>query len=105
VLDLSKSGLSNSTIQKITTVLIRYSQIERVILYGSRAKGNFREGSDIDLAAVCPESTFTDLLKIHGELDDLLLPYNIDFSIIHQIENPDLISHIERIGINFYLRD
>ncbi len=42
------------------------------------------------------------LLKIENELDDLLLPYKIDLSIYNQIENTDLIAHIQRAGIVFY---
>ncbi len=42
------------------------------------------------------------LLKIENELDDLLLPYKIDLSIFHKIEDLDLIEHINRVGIVFY---
>ena len=42
-------GLTDETITKINTVFVKYSEIEEVVLYGSRAKGNYREGSDIDL--------------------------------------------------------
>jgi len=61
-----------------------------VILYGSRARGNYRNGSDIDLALVGKELDLTTLFKVETELDDLLLPYKIDLSIHHKIENPDL---------------
>ena len=95
-------GLTAGTIEKITGVFARYPQIEQVILYGSRAKGNYRNGSDIDLTIQGEEVTYSQLLSIENALDDLLLPYKIDLSLLRQIDNPDLIDHIKRIGIVFY---
>lgn len=79
-----------------------HPHIEQVILYGSRAKGNYRNGSDIDLTIKGEAVTLSQLLKIENELDDLLLPYKIDLSLLHQINDPDLIDHIRRLGIVFY---
>ena len=84
------------------SIFAEYPAIDKVILYGSRAKGNYREGSDIDLTIVGQNLDLNLLTKIENKLDDLLLPYNIDLSILHKIENPDLIEHIERVGIIFY---
>ena len=97
----NKFGLTKNTIQLIQSVFSKYSQIEKVILYGSRAKGNFKAGSDIDLTIVAPKLTTTELLKIENDLDNLMLPYKIDLSLLHQIENPDLVEHIKRIGVEF----
>lgn len=91
-------GLSESTVIKITAVFKKFNGIDRVVVYGSRAKGNFRPGSDIDLTIVGPSLTSTDLSRIAAALDELDLPYKIDLSLKHQIENPDLIDHIDRIG-------
>ncbi|NVO12037.1 MAG: nucleotidyltransferase domain-containing protein [Bacteroidales bacterium] len=97
-----KHGLKESYIQQIQSVFAEYPAIEKAILYGSRAKGNYREGSDIDLSLVGQTLDFNLLIKIENKLDDLLLPYNIDLSILHKIENPELIDHIERVGVIFY---
>jgi nucleotidyltransferase substrate binding protein (TIGR01987 family) len=78
------------------------SQIEAVILYGSRAKDNFKPGSDIDLTLIGNELNLTVLNKISLELDDLLLPYTFDLSLYHHIKQPDLIDHIQRVGKVFY---
>ena len=91
-------GLKDSDRQKINSVLVKYPAVEQVIIYGSRAKGNYRNGSDIDLTLLGEELDLTTLLRIETELDDLLLPYKIDLSIFHKIENPDLVEHIERVG-------
>jgi predicted nucleotidyltransferase len=97
-----KYGLKESYIQQIQSVFAEYPAIEKVILYGSRAKGNYRKSSDIDLSLVGQTLDFNLLIKIENKLDDLLLPYNIDLSILHKIENPELIEHIERVGMIFY---
>ncbi len=95
-------GLKDKTISVLNTVFAQYTSIEQVLLYGSRAKGNFRNGSDIDLTLVGTQINLTDLLKIENEIDDLLLPYCVDLSQFHTISNPDLIAHIERVGKVFY---
>ena len=95
-------GLKESHIKKIQSVFANYSAINRVILYGSRAKGNYQNSSDIDLSLVGEDLDLTTLLKIENELDDLLLAYNIDLSVYHLIENQDLSDHINRVGTVFY---
>ncbi|ABQ25338.1 nucleotidyltransferase domain-containing protein [Geotalea uraniireducens] len=97
-----KYGLKQTTIEKINGVFAAHPQIEQVILYGSRAKGNYRNGSDIDLTIRGKGVTLSQLLKIETELDDLLLPYKIDLSLLHQIDDPGFIDHIQRVGIVFY---
>lgn len=91
-------GLSTEDINKIKEVIVRFPEIERVIIYGSRAKGNYKPSSDIDLTLVGEKLTLTLLQTLENEIDDLLLPYKFDISIFHQISNPDLIAHIERVG-------
>ncbi len=96
-------GLSEATIQKICATLGRYPQVEQAILYGSRAKGSYKNGSDIDLTLRGSSGLTLHLLyKILNDLDDLLLPYTIDLSIYDQIDDPDLIEHIQRVGVTFY---
>ncbi len=102
--DLSKTGLSQETIDKIRGVFQKYPKIEQVILYGSRAKGNYQNGSDIDLTVVGDNLDSSQLMKIENELDDLLLPYTIDLCLFGEIQNSALIEHIERVGTDFYQR-
>ncbi len=92
-------GLTEKTQKQILDVFRKYPQIKKVILYGSRAKGNYKTGSDIDLTLDAPEMSLSELLKIENELDDLLLPYKIDLSLLHHIDNKDLIEHIQRVGL------
>ncbi|MDF1571946.1 MAG: nucleotidyltransferase domain-containing protein [Bacteroidales bacterium] len=97
-------GLDKKDIEKILELLSKYPEIEKAIIYGSRAKGNYRDGSDIDLSLVGENLDLNTLLKIEHQVDDLLLPYKLDISLFHNIENNDLIDHIERVGIIFYTK-
>lgn len=99
-----KFGLKESTIAKINGVFSSVPEIEQVILYGSRAMGTYRNGSDIDLTIKGAAVTHSQLLRIENLLDDLLLPYTIDLSLLHQIDNKDLLDHIRRVGVVFYDR-
>jgi uncharacterized protein len=95
-------GLSESVIAKINTVLAHYPQVVEARLYGSRAKGNFHPGSDIDLTMLGDQLTRQHLLRIESEIDELSLPYKIDLSLFRQIDNSELIAHIDRVGMTFY---
>lgn len=97
----SRFGLSQEVIDKIKSVINKYPQVQRCIVYGSRAKGNFKPGSDIDLTLEAPSMTLSELLKLESEIDDLLLPYKVDLSLKHQIDNQELLEHIERVGQEF----
>ena len=97
-------GLPPMAVEKICGILAGHPQVEKAVLYGSRAKGNYKNGSDIDLTLVGDGLGFDELLKIMGELDDLLLPYTIDLSLFHRIDHEGLRAHIQRVGQEFYLR-
>jgi predicted nucleotidyltransferase len=99
-----KYGLTDTTIAKIHGVFARFPEIEKAVLYGSRAKGNFKRGSDIDLT-LFGETLTPDLRsQIAWELDELLLPYTIDLSLFHELNHAELRQHIERVGMVFYER-
>ena len=91
-------GLSKQAIRDIKSTLAKYPQVTQAILYGSRAKGNFRAGSDIDLTLKGTELTLEILCKIENDLDDLLLPYKIDLSIYSKITDQAVLEHIDRVG-------
>lgn len=77
----SHYGLSSITVDKIMAILEQHPKVAQAILYGSRAKGNYREGSDIDLTLVGTDLDYAELGQIENELDDLLLPYTFDLSL------------------------
>ena len=100
----TKFGLKQKTIDLINSVFAKYPQIEKVILYGSRAKGNFKTGSDIDLTMVGDDLTTQIQMDVFDELDELMLPYKMDLSIFAKLNNENLREHIERVGVVFYKR-
>jgi predicted nucleotidyltransferase len=99
-----KFGLKEQTINKIIKVFQSFPEIEQVILYGSRAKGTNKPGSDIDLTIKGKNLNLQLINKIDLELDDLLLPYTFDLSIYNQIDNNELLEHIKRVGKDFYIK-
>lgn len=97
-----KYGLKADYIQSIQNVLSAFTEVDKAILYGSRAKGNFKPASDIDLTLTGDNIDLSLLYKIDDRLDDLLLPYTFDLSVFSRISNPDLVEHINRVGQVFY---
>ena len=91
-------GLLASDMQKLESVFVAESNWSEVILYGSRAKGTHRPGSDIDLTLKGASLTLGWLLDLSVKIDDLLLPYTVDLSIYDHIDNADLRDHIQRVG-------
>jgi uncharacterized protein len=95
-------GLSEATVKKIQDVLAGFPQVEKAVLYGSRAKGTFKPGSDIDLTLFGSELSFSLLARIDVALDDLLLPYEMDLSVFNDLKHPALLDHIRRVGVVLY---
>lgn len=97
-------GLSEQTIKRINSVFARHPGVEKVVLYGSRAKGTHKPGSDIDLTLYGTGIAQREKNRILDELDALDLPYSIDISVFDQLSHIQLREHIERVGVVFYAR-
>ena len=97
-------GLPPAAVEKIRGVLAAHPRVERAVIYGSRAKGNQKPGSDIDLALIGDGLDYRELLGIQDELDELLLPYMIDLSLLDRIRHAGLREHIQRVGREFFRR-
>ena len=95
-------GLTENNLAQIKLVLKQFGEIEQAYLYGSRAKGNYKPASDIDLVLKGRQLNLRQLSNISLQLDDLLLPYKFDIAIYHQIDNDDLLDHINRVGVDLY---
>jgi len=100
-----KYGLTQTTVEKICAVFARFPAVEKAVLYGSRAKGNFKLGSDIDLTLYGEALSYDLCSAIALELDDLLLPYTIDLSVFDMLKTASLLEHIQRVGVVFYERE
>lgn len=97
-------GLNDKTLTNICQILAQFPQVEKAILYGSRAKGNYRPGSDIDLTLIGDMLDINALGNIAGKLDESSIPYQVDLSILHQLHHAGLREHIDRVGVVFYQR-
>ncbi|MDO5054256.1 nucleotidyltransferase domain-containing protein [Pasteurella oralis] len=102
---MEKFGLSQRNIKIIIDILAKYPEIESAIIYGSRAKGNYRIGSDIDLTFKGKNLTDKTLSRIWHDLDDSDSPYLFDLSIYHHLTHQPFIDHIDRVGKIFYQRE
>jgi len=97
------SGLSEGDIKTITAVLKKFPTVEAAFLYGSRAMGTFRKGSDIDIALKGEQLSADTCSRIHFELEEeTLLPYFFDITHYASLENQNLKDHIDRVGVVLY---
>lgn len=93
-------GLPDHVIEKLKAVFTADPRVQKVWLYGSRALGKERTGSDIDLCIEGQALRVDDLFAIEVRIDDLLLPWKVDLSLMHKIDSPALLEHIQRAGID-----
>lgn len=91
-------GLRVEIIDKIVQTIKKNLKIQKIILFGSRAKGAYKKGSDIDISIVSEDLSLKELNQLKVMLDDLMLPYKIDLLDYGRISNNDLKEHINRVG-------
>lgn len=97
-------GLSETTRATIRRILEQHPKVEKAVIYGSRAKGNYKNGSDIDLTLIGDALDYKTLSDIAGELDDSQIPQTVDLSIYAKLNHAKLREHIDRVGVVFYER-
>lgn len=100
--ELVKYGLSQWTINDLIGVFRKHPKISKVIIFGSRAKGNYRPGSDIDLAVEGSSIDFKELMSIRADIDDLGLLYMVDVIDYNKKRDTPIGEHIDRVGKVFY---
>lgn len=95
------SGLSQAELVVILHVLAKEPSVHEAVLFGSRAKGTFSVGSDVDLAVKgCSED---DAGRLSAQLnEETVLPYFFDVVVYETIQSQDLIEHIDRVGVKIY---
>ena len=96
------TGLSVRDINCIHEIFKKYPSVKSVFLFGSRAKGNFKKGSDVDLVILNSEVKTNDLLQLKNDFEESSLPYKIDLIDFKDLNHPEMKAHIERAGIEFY---
>ncbi len=90
-------GIPWSQQQSLMDLLIQQADVDAVWLFGSRAMGRERPGSDIDLCVDAADLSHADRLRLMAAIDDLLLPWTVDLALRHELP-PDLLSHVQRVG-------
>ncbi|MBI4126889.1 MAG: nucleotidyltransferase domain-containing protein [Deltaproteobacteria bacterium] len=93
------AGIAPEHLEKIRSIFRKYPNIQQVILFGSRAKGTQREGSDIDLALKGKKLDSRLLTQIELDYDAFYLPWKLDVILYDTIENADLKDHVDRVGV------
>jgi uncharacterized protein len=98
-------GLSEKVLDQIVGVFAHFPELEKAVLFGSRAKGTHKRGSDIDISLVGSALDWRKVGEIYDELDDLMLPYRFSLIVFDKHTDPDVAAHIERVGIPLFLRE
>ena len=101
----TQHGLTLSTVARIQQVLADFLEVEQGVLFGSRAKGTQKPGSDIDLALVGSNLDWRTVGRIHSALDDLPIPYRFSLVIFGEKLDRDVAAHIRRVGIPIFERE
>jgi uncharacterized protein len=103
--ELNEFGLSDESMKWILRVIKVFPEIDEVIIFGSRAKGTNKPGSDIDFA-IKGNFPYNYPEKLRNMLEEgLYLPYFFDVLDYAKISNPDLKEHIDKVGKKFYSKN
>ena len=94
-----QTGLSPEKLRTIRHTIGADSRVRRLVLFGSRAKGNWREGSDIDLAVTGVGLEHADASRWADLLEEELFPWSVDVVLLNNSTDPALREHIERVGV------
>lgn len=95
-------GLSDTVVKELQDIFSHHKNIQKVLIFGSRSKGNYRDGSDIDLAVIGKDIDYNQLLTILCEIEELDLLYSIDLIDYNKKVGTPIGEHIDRVGQVFY---
>lgn len=95
-------GLSDTVVEDIRRIFKQHANIRKVLIFGSRAKETYHNGSDIDLAVVGDGLTYNQLMDISIQIEDLGLLYKVDVLDYQRQKGTPIGAHIDRVGRLFY---
>lgn len=99
----NRFGLRPEDLAAMRALLAQYPAVQSALLFGSRAKGNYKQGSDVDIALLGEGVTDRMAAALAWQLnEETILPYHFDVLNYQTIANPDLVAHIDRVGEPFY---
>lgn len=100
-----KFGLEEKVIDQIVDIIKKYDEVEKVKIFGSRARGDYKNQSDIDIALYGEKLTNSINTNIFYDIDKLYLPYKIDLINFNTLKNEEALrENIEREGIIIYVK-
>ncbi len=91
-------GIDSDTLQRLSEILLSNQKVSRAVVFGSRAKGDFQKGADIDIALSGSKICIQDILSMKMRIEELTLPFTIDLIRYENISNQELKEHIKREG-------
>lgn len=102
---MNRFGISEKSFRLLLETFAKYPQVEEVIIFGSRAKGNYKKGSDIDLAIKGEKSSASLAQNLGAYInEELPIPYMVDVVDYCSLKHQELREHIDRVGVRFYKR-
>jgi type I restriction enzyme S subunit len=99
-----KFGLEQHIIDKLIAVFDQHTKVDKAIVFGSRAKGNYRPDSDIDIAIKGQDLSTDDIIAMSVAFEEKGITHKIDLINYETIKELDLKDHIDRVGIELYSR-
>ena len=102
---MDKFGLKEGILDSIVNILKQYKEIERASIFGSRARGDYKPSSDIDIVIYGDLLTNTINTKIYFEIEELYIPFKIDLINFNTLDNKNKIKeNIEKEGVDIYVK-
>jgi len=98
-------GLKDSIIIKIKDVLLKYDEIEKALIFGSRARGDYKKTSDIDIAIFSHNMTSSRINLLRNDFDDLDIIYTVDVVDFNKLSKEELKNNIINDGMVIYNRN
>ncbi len=95
-------GLNSKELKKVQSILGDCENLQRAQIFGSRAINTHKTTSDVDLALFGEHLSRLDVNTLKIAFEDSLLPYTFDLVLHHTIKEPELLTHIQRRGIDVY---
>jgi uncharacterized protein len=99
-----KMGVSKTLIEDIKKVIRKYPDVNRAVVFGSRANGSYKYNSDIDIAVFSNNLLMKDLNLLTDELKELNTIFDFDVLNFEKIDKKELLQNIEKDGIEIYVK-
>jgi len=101
---MANLGISDEAMRKITDVIASFTFVIRAVIFGSRAKGNYKKYSDVDICLFGEIDAFQ-AERVRGSLNELNVIYEFDVVAYNNIKTTALREHIDRVGIEIFTRE